>query len=561
MPPPQATYVARTSNSGYDPATLSDDEDDSASVSSSAWSALAANNTDSAIPTLAVLDGKIPPTSTNELDDWKVSRVGGEPSFPLSSPPPIDSRTCLTCSAPMPLVIQLYCPLPHSSLERVVYVFACPRPACQKRREPRSAGEGPGCVRAWRANGVWRDGEEALRREEEEKRKRDDEDRVKRERKDAASKIQLGGLVFGGAPSPIAVAGGGGAAFNPFATATPAAGGAFNPFAPAGPSTSAAAVNPFAPVAAAAPVTPPAANPFAPASMTAALDASAIGADQTKSAAPVAAAAEQIISTWPPIASSSTASPPVAAYAPQYVATLYEPASSKGDTKGKSREAELARAFEAELAIRSDSGISPTATASASKPSGRGTAVDDFEDDFDERRPGKGSGGRVKKGAERAAASKKPSSAQPGGGGGGVGEGYEIQRVKGVDDVFLRFQERVSREGRQIVRYDYNAQPLPYSSASTAYKLLHPPASANSDVGTFRPSQVPPCRYCRGPSAFELQLMPHLALGLDDQYAWATVWVFSCAGECTGGASGDSVEEGEAWREERVLVEWEDEGM
>lgn len=55
--------------------------------------------------------------------------------------------------------------------------------------------------------------------------------------------------------------------------------------------------------------------------------------------------------------------------------------------------------------------------------------------------------------------------------------------------------------------------------------------------------------------------MPHLALGLDDQYAWATVWVFSCAGECTGGASGDSVEEGEAWREERVLVEWEDEGM
>lgn len=533
--------MARTSNSGYDPATLSDDEDDSASVSSSAWSALAANNTDSAIPTLAVLDGKIPPTSTNELDDWKVSRVGGEPvrlaarlliptspparrrppptrptlcslpmasviyglttlsclrvpcclayhihrfpmtflalcarscpwlvlpvcavstccrtqaaqSFPLSSPPPIDSRTCLTCSAPMPLVIQLYCPLPHSSLERVVYVFACPRPACQKRREPRSAGEGPGCVRAWRANGVWRDGEEALRREEEEKRKRDDEDRVKRERKDAASKIQLGGLVFGGAPSPIAVAGGGGAASNPFATATPAAGGAFNPFAPAGPSTSAAAVNPFAPVAAAAPVTPPAANPFAPASMTAALDASAIGADQTKSAAPVAAAAEQIISTWPPIASSSTASPPVAAYAPQYVATLYEPASSKGDTKGKSREADLARAFEAELAIRSDSGISPTATASASKPSGRGTAVDDFEDDFDERRPGKGSGGRVKKGAERAAASKKPSSAQPGGGGGGVGEGYEIQRVKGVDDVFLRFQERVSREGRQIVR-------------------------------------------------------------------------------------------------------------
>lgn len=33
---------------------------------------------------------------------------------------------------------------------------------------------------------------------------------------------------------------------------------------------------------------------------------------------------------------------------------------------------------------------------------------------------------------------------------------------------------------------------------------------------------------------------------------WATVWVFACVKECC-----DDVEKGEAWREERVFVEWE----
>ena len=87
MPPPQATYLARTSNTGYDPATLSDDEDDAtttdaASVSSSTWSA-------AAVTTLAVLDGPIPVPTENatELRDWKISRVGGEPVRPTAAAP------------------------------------------------------------------------------------------------------------------------------------------------------------------------------------------------------------------------------------------------------------------------------------------------------------------------------------------------------------------------------------------------------------------------------------------------------------------------------------------
>ena len=108
MPPPQATYLARTSNTGYDPATLSDDEDDAtntdaASVSSSTWSAAAA----AAVTTLAVLDGPIPVTeNATELRDWKISRVGGEPVRPTAALP-----AAAAFSPPLPSPRQRHCSL------------------------------------------------------------------------------------------------------------------------------------------------------------------------------------------------------------------------------------------------------------------------------------------------------------------------------------------------------------------------------------------------------------------------------------------------------------------
>lgn len=72
-------------------------------------------------------------------------------------------------------------------------------------------------------------------------------------------------------------------------------------------------------------------------------------------------------------------------------------------------------------------------------------------DDPPKHKEGKGAGGRTKKGSGGGAGRA---------GGGGAGgeeagwgkEGYEVQQVKGVDDVFLRFQERVDRDGLQVVR-------------------------------------------------------------------------------------------------------------
>ena len=41
--------------------------------------------------------------------------------------------------------------------------------------------------------------------------------------------------------------------------------------------------------------------------------------------------------------------------------------------------------------------------------------------------------------------------------------------------------------------------------------------------------------------------------GLD----WATVWVFACGAECVEGGKGNNKDK-ESWREERVMVEWEE---
>jgi hypothetical protein len=73
MPAPQTNFVANTDKSGYDPATLSDDEDDNYSQSSrSTW----ASSSDATI--LGFADGYLG-QSEEEALDWRVSRIGGLP--------------------------------------------------------------------------------------------------------------------------------------------------------------------------------------------------------------------------------------------------------------------------------------------------------------------------------------------------------------------------------------------------------------------------------------------------------------------------------------------------
>lgn len=164
----------------------------------------------------------------------------------------------------------------------------------------------------------------------------------------------------------------------------------FNPFSPL-PSAAVpgATFNPFAP--------PPASatNPFAPPAVNPFAPPPLLAPSPPAPANPVPALESLSISpdpTWP-LAPS---------YPPYYLTTAYEPSTP--------------------------STLPPHAFLPPS--------------DEQAHREGKGAGGRVKKGAVAGSAVRDEWGK----------EGYEVQKVRGVDEVFLRFQERVSREGKQVVR-------------------------------------------------------------------------------------------------------------
>ncbi|KAJ7460580.1 programmed cell death protein 2 [Mycena latifolia] len=88
---------------------------------------------------LGTPDGAI--TATADLADAAVSRIGGHPAFLPSNEPPFSSSCCKTCSRPMELLVQMWCPFENSPMDRALYVWGCAVPDCQTK---------DGCLRAWR---------------------------------------------------------------------------------------------------------------------------------------------------------------------------------------------------------------------------------------------------------------------------------------------------------------------------------------------------------------------------------------------------------------------------
>jgi len=88
---------------------------------------------------LGVPDGSI--DVETDLLDAAVSRIGGLPAFLPSPEPPFDSSHCKTCSNPMELLVQMWCPFENSPMDRALYIWGCARIGCQ--------GESAS-VRAWR---------------------------------------------------------------------------------------------------------------------------------------------------------------------------------------------------------------------------------------------------------------------------------------------------------------------------------------------------------------------------------------------------------------------------
>lgn len=171
-------------------------------------------------------------------------------------------------------------------------------------------------------------------------------------------------------------------------------------------------------------------------------------------------------------------------------------------------------------------------------------------------------------------------------------EGWEKLLPKHVDDIFERFVRRLeSADGgsSQVLRYDFDAVPLPYSSTSQLFKKLFPKAptrnaSSEEDEANlaqfYDASWVPKCPTCKSERVFEAQLVPQLinilrpsALSTtgeapvvntklseadrraelarlakgdgEGEMEWGTIMVFACRNDCVG------------VQEEWVGVEWE----
>ncbi|KAG2366967.1 programmed cell death protein 2 [Suillus spraguei] len=89
---------------------------------------------------LGIPDGIV--ETETDIKDAAVSRIGGHPAMLPSREPPFSSSQCKICSYPMELLVQVWCPVEDSPMDRALYMWGCSRSACQQK---------DGSVRAWRA--------------------------------------------------------------------------------------------------------------------------------------------------------------------------------------------------------------------------------------------------------------------------------------------------------------------------------------------------------------------------------------------------------------------------
>jgi len=171
-----------------------------------------------------------------------------------------------------------------------------------------------------------------------------------------------------------------------------------------------------------------------------------------------------------------------------------------------------------------------------------------------------------------------------------------------IDNVFDRFTKRVGFTGEQCLRYELQGIPLPFAS-DKAFELLFPAAAqaplpvtkgdfkvVPATKRSYSTASIPSCPCCKSSRVFECQLMPNLINvlrdSIDDKQSdvrkltdeqrikavqdvlkrskesgsrgmeWGTCMVFSCGNDCRLNDGGK--EDKECWREEYVLVQWDE---
>ncbi|TKA78387.1 hypothetical protein B0A55_04728 [Friedmanniomyces simplex] len=138
-----------------------------------------------------------------------------------------------------------------------------------------------------------------------------------------------------------------------------------------------------------------------------------------------------------------------------------------------------------------------------------------------------------------------------------------------MDKTFQRFADRISQNPEQVLRYEYNGQPLLYSKKDAVGKLLDPAqehgggkvqvVSNHASSGSM--PRMPRCENCGAGRAFELQLTPHAITQLEademgiDGMDWGTILLGVCSADCQERGK----EQGEiGYLEEWAGVQWEE---
>jgi pre-rRNA-processing protein TSR4 len=134
----------------------------------------------------------------------------------------------------------------------------------------------------------------------------------------------------------------------------------------------------------------------------------------------------------------------------------------------------------------------------------------------------------------------------------GGGEGMEKLFESSMDTTFQKFADRLAQNPEQVLRYEFGASPLLYSSSDAVGKKL------GHETGA-----MPRCPNCGNDRRFEVQMTPHAItvleveeLGLEGM-EWGTVVVGACGSDCVPVGVEDG---GVGYVEEWVGVQWEEVG-
>ncbi|KAG0709148.1 programmed cell death protein 2 [Suillus ampliporus] len=420
---------------------------------------------------LGIPDGTV--EKETDIKDAAVSRIGGHPAMLPSREPPFSSTQCKNCSYPMELLVQVWCPLEDSPMDRALYIWGCSRSECQRK---------DGSVRAWRA----------LRY--------NIEYAAKLAKKLAKKRAQ---------PK------------------------------------------------ASSPVTAPTTNPF---SMQAGFAPSLFGLGDQVFGQPASTVAASTIEDEP---------------------------EDTSDTESVTSESSEHSLITAMASTTIDD--SPWRAAPSFPPMYLSTISEYLPPPPKTKIP---QSARIEDPADDDSKGGKDVS--------WAFEPYENSLE--VDSVFDRFTKRVSNTGEQCLRYELKGIPLPFSSDKVFDRLFPVPAQDPLPVTkagfkvvpavrrSYNTTSIPSCPVCKAARVFECQLMPNLINVLrisikdedtqkltDEQrmkavqevlqkkaasdkrgMEWGTCMIFSCEKDCCLDDHGSDREAKECWKEEFVLVQWDD---